>query len=665
MNLILSNIKNNKWNIIILSVVIIAGFLIRIKGLGRWPLAHDEFLFIRSVENILSNGLPEFEGGGLYLRGILQQYFTALLLLIGVKGETAGRIIPVIANLLTIPPLYMLAKRFSNKAVALSVVFLFLFSTWEIEMARFARMYAPFQAVFIWYIYFLTRYLFDNKEKFIWYAAILSVISFLTHEGGIFILLFNFIFLFWQTDQRKFSLRFDFGNKRTLLLTLSFIIIFVSGYLFLRNDSKLDPVNLYSPPVLEYLNTKYGETIEPFFLVSNLSLVWIIPLFLIIIPGIYFFYKILTAKQFSAEAKFSLILILFFSYLNQFGLALIIFLCFSLMGWIKVNTGNINNIRIFWVIIILVFSFWILYLISGSSIKPENLEAGLPGKIKFYLLQLFNYPDLYRLTWMFIGIFTKFIILSAIILTAGFVFEFIKDESFNIEKFLLLTIIIFSVGTTFFTIRATSRYLLMLYPLLLFLIIQIPYKITTYYLPEKKNLIKYFPAFITAFIIFISEDFNYYHLKNIDQPDINFRTIYQYPLNEHYYRREDCRTPAEYINKNATEADIIIANQSYFDYYLDRLDYMYVNYREGKFATASIFKGTKERWTNADLIWNENDLADKINNSKTTVWLMARDYVFVNFPYYKQLQKYIVFEGIDKTVQVYKIPPYQNIEFNN
>ena len=51
------------------------GIFFRFWGLGTSPLSVDEYYFSKSVYNILEKGIPLHEaGGGLYLRGLLQQY---------------------------------------------------------------------------------------------------------------------------------------------------------------------------------------------------------------------------------------------------------------------------------------------------------------------------------------------------------------------------------------------------------------------------------------------------------------------------------------------------------------------------------------------------------------------------------------------------------------
>jgi hypothetical protein len=166
-------------------------------------------------------------------------------------------------------------------------------------------------------------------------------------------------------------------------------------------------------------------------------------------------------------------------------------------------------------------------------------------------------------------------------------------------------------------------------------------------------------------IIFISEDFRYNHLVNIDSKEINFRLVYNETLTDHYYPRWDTKTPSEFIKNNSKPEDIIISNQSQIDYYLNRLDYMYINYTEGRFYSTSLLHGTKERWTNAGLIWNEKDLVEKINSSSSVVWLIGLERILKKLSFYNELKKYFIFEGVDKTIKVLKIPAKENLSLKS
>ncbi len=66
------------------------GVYSRFSGLGVWPLTTDEYFIVRSVDNILQHGIPEFNCGGYYMRGLTLQYLIASLLALGTQPEFAA-----------------------------------------------------------------------------------------------------------------------------------------------------------------------------------------------------------------------------------------------------------------------------------------------------------------------------------------------------------------------------------------------------------------------------------------------------------------------------------------------------------------------------------------------------------------------------------------------
>ncbi|MFX0195013.1 MAG: hypothetical protein ACFFCW_02730 [Candidatus Hodarchaeota archaeon] len=89
---------------------------------------------------------------------------------------------------------------------------------------------------------------------------------------------------------------------------------------------------------------------------------------------------------------------------------------------------------------------------------------------------------------------------------------------------------------------------------------------------------------------------------------------------EHYYLRMDHRTPAQIINEYLQNGDIVISTLGRTDYYLNRLDYYYCDYREHDFSSISACSGKMERWSNAKLIFMEDALWDILENHPSTVW---------------------------------------------
>ncbi len=178
---------------IVVAAALLAGLYGRFVGLGLWPLGVDEFYISRSIDNILRTGLPGFSCGGYYNRGVLYQYWVAGVRLFGLTPELAGRSVAAVCSLAVLPAAYLLGRRIHGSLTGCLAVIILSVSIWEVEMARFARMYAPFQAVFAWYLICYLRYIADpRRSAFVWMVA-LSVIGALTWEGGVLLAVGNLL----------------------------------------------------------------------------------------------------------------------------------------------------------------------------------------------------------------------------------------------------------------------------------------------------------------------------------------------------------------------------------------------------------------------------------------------------------------------------------------
>ena len=160
-------------------------------------------------------------------------------------------------------------------------------------------------------------------------------------------------------------------------------------------------------------------------------------------------------------------------------------------------------------------------------------------------------------------------------------------------------------------------------------------------------------------ILGVSEDFNLNHLINIDSEKVNYRINYTYDQKDHYYPRWDTRTPAEIINKHARPSDIIITNEQVNDFYLKRLDYVYVDYR-GNMSGVSATQGKKEIWTNASLIYDDKRLINLLEQYKERKWVIINTVWGIRFlkndNFFNEFKKYIFYTNPDSSAIVYKIP---------
>ena len=673
MELIFKN-KSKLLLIIILFLTILAGLYFRLKGLGRYPLAVDEYYIMQSVQNILNFGLPKFHFSGFYNRGILFQYILAPLLLLGLKPEFAGRIIPAICNIVTLIPLYLLSKKISGKILASAIIFIFCFSVWEVEIARFARMYTPFQMIFMFYIYSLYKNLIEGDKRGLKWLLILSFISIFVYEGSIFLCILNFIPLIWNSERKTFDISRLFKLKSKMTYLLLSIIILAAGYAFLKINfrylgspqNELLPLNL---PETNELNDEGGAFRIPRLLILTLSSSRLF-LFLYIIPIlaiVFSVYKVLKKEDIDLSGKFSFLVLISLSILNLFGLAIVLSILFYLIEWIKRKDIKAG---IFYVLIpiLLNFIYWTFFVLKTNKWKfyfPNITFRGSGDIIRVVWKEFLNYPYFYETFVLFrdtIPVYTY--IISGLILL-GLVLLFIKKEEKDYKFRILFALFIFLIimvnilNLTYFE----TRYFFFLFPLILILVYSSLLKFITLIVHQNKLSMWAF-MIIVFLILVISGDSNLKHLFKIDSKEINYRTEFTYAQQRHYYPRWDTRTPAEIINKNSKSGDVIITNHQVNAYYLNKCDYVYVDYRSIRFGGVSMDYGKKERWTGANLIYDDTSLINLLFNNDNTKWLIINTLWDINYlkkdNFFNEFKKYSVYVNSDSSAILYKIPSKMN-----
>jgi hypothetical protein len=192
--------------LIAVAAAVVAGIYFRFLGIGTWPFAYDEYYIFQATQFVRDSGLPAFPCGGYYARGLLLQYLAAPFLSLDLPPEGVIRSITVLSNLLLLPAVYLLGNRIGGTRLAAGnriggtrlaavVTIVMCLSTWEIEMARFARMYAPFQTLFLWYCYHAYRLVEDQDWNRWKWLMLFSVLGPLVWEGGISLAVLNILVL--------------------------------------------------------------------------------------------------------------------------------------------------------------------------------------------------------------------------------------------------------------------------------------------------------------------------------------------------------------------------------------------------------------------------------------------------------------------------------------
>jgi hypothetical protein len=647
--------KNKILFLSFLAICIFLAFYFRVIGLSNGGFSNsDEYYIVKSVHNILEYGIPKYPLGGYYVRGLIYQYFSALLILTGIKDEFALRIIPVIFNMLALPALYLLGKKIGGKIIGVSILFLFCFSILEIEYARLARYYAPFQTIFIWYMYCFYKVVVEKDSKNFNWMLILSIAGVLMYEGGIFLVVLNFIpFILLKEKISFIKMAYSIVIMIGALVYLNFGFRNYGVDNYLPTDVKFKIASGFAPIDLPYLFIKTFSNIY-------LYLLWIIPLTAVIIYGFY-----IDKAENEKRIKFIFLTLALLSLFNLYGILFILFLILYLISWIKIDHLKSKSFYYLLILLSLNFIFFTVYSLTTKTwitFFPEESSISI-NKIFWVFI---NYPNFYEK--IFLPWYSALPILTFILfLFIAFYFLIRFKSKTKAEEvyaganiLLAVTIILICLVALLKTPYNDVRYTFFIYPLLLLLLLFSMKSIAEFLASDRKIALGIFILCFLTFVL-VSSDFNLKHLLKIDSNEIRFRSIYE-PVRENiYYFQEDYISPADIINKNMSNEDLVVTTQAPIEYYLKKLDYNYINYNDGEFTIRSRMRGQKEVWTNARLIYKESDLFNLLKNSKATIWLsnfsnrrpgVSPEERRIN----DEFSKYLYYVNFDSTINVYKIP---------
>ena len=178
---------------LVLVIALAIGLFGRLRGLGDYPLAVDEYYFIQSVKAILKYGVPSLDTGGYYPRGLLVQYLTAAAVLVFGDSAFAYRLPAAVFSIATVPLAYIYGKRLSGVEGGIALTVMLLISSWEIEFARFARMYSALQFFTLLFFVALESSLDRARGWRIYAPHVILVLARLAHEFGILLAPFLFV----------------------------------------------------------------------------------------------------------------------------------------------------------------------------------------------------------------------------------------------------------------------------------------------------------------------------------------------------------------------------------------------------------------------------------------------------------------------------------------
>jgi hypothetical protein len=594
---------------VVAALAVAAGIFFRFWELGGAPLAVDEYFFGTSILNIAERGWPGFDCGGLYTRGVLVQYLTVPLLWLGAELEFATRFWPAVASLISIVAVWRIARLAGGILTAAIAATLVSLSVWEIEFARFGRMYSPFQAVFLWYVYFQILHLARGSNKARWAYLTLSALSILVYAGSSFLLAFNFLAVVWP------------GKRWSVSHLIVAIALLAVGAAFFMTDSRHlgVPTELVPPTAV----AESGPALP-----LNIPDTPDFPL-LIAVLGLFFFGSVLLRYRSVTLASHPSILYWMLTVLSfcfgffalGFGLmiaALLLRLPFPVEStrWTRSHA---------YLSLLVLLAIWSGVLIALFSLDSDGSRINVQRAMDY----MFNYPDLYHFVvrpWLqAIPVTTVLLALLAapqlwILLSPRHQPE---SEGLATQRYIAASLILlFMLAALFRQPYTITRYTYFLYPLLLvFTAASIVHWSSSLLKDPRLRAVGMFAPFLLLCVL--AEDFRLNHLIRINDPEFRYRTSYEDKLAEHYYIRWDFRAAALFVNERLAPDDSVIVFDQPLPHYLKRTSGIYIPEGSNKQSMVSGCGGKFDLWSNKPLL-DTADVYDLIQHTRGDVWLIVR-----------------------------------------
>jgi hypothetical protein len=580
---------------IVAAAALLAGLYGRFVGLGLWPLGVDEFYISRSIDNILRTGIPGFSCGGYYNRGILYQYWVAGVRLLGLTPELAGRSVAAVCSLAVLPAAYLLGRRIHGSLAGWLAVIILSVSIWEVEMARFARMYAPFQAVFAWYLICYLRYIVDPRRSALMWMVALSVIGVLTWEGGVLLAVGNLLAVVLARGNERLQ---PADWKRLVGLVVLLALLYLVG----TNDfrGQVEEVSVHAGATAGAAG--HGQQlVAQGWAALRAHIVWAcawLALFAFACVSLRWILSYL--PRWLAAAGLGVALLAAAAHVFTITLGVLALLLVS--GLIDWRDFTDRRARYFTSALAAFFLFWLAYEFSAGGAGARSIEL------------LFGFPDVYDAVIRPWG-HTVPVLSVVLALALGYLYlrSVLTREAGATPIAVLLSLIIvitLMVGAKPAE-RIETRYTFFLYPLLIVLAVS-----ASLLLLEGLRVLRRLPTTLSAafcaavpLLCFgATEDFQPRHLAAVDSAAVNFRAGMSAVLAAHYYPRNDMRAVAQWLTAHVAAGDIVITGIPNLDEYYDGFDYFYLDAEDSRYEAYVCRDGRTDRWTNHPLLFPEDRL---------------------------------------------------------
>lgn len=624
------------WRVIWLATMAVAavvalvliGLRARVVALGDRPLGVDEYYFLTSIRSILAHGVPEHGGGGYYTRGILVQYLTAPLVSFLPNPHLALRIPPMLFGLGSVVLGYRLARRHVGELSAVAFALALFMSSWAVEFSRFGRMYAGFQFFFLLFLLAFDTSIRNGlgASKSAYLPLLVSVVAVLCHETAVFLAPLLFVpVLFWRPG--------DTPPSRDVVRYAAFsMAVALAMVLFVRFDWRYvgiaDPYpGDYRPDFTSALRLPafpfFGGGLSP-------SVLLLLPLGSFAVAG-----TILTGLRWRGIAVGGA---------HYLATAAVLFAAFHQLAVVALSLGVLAlryplfrargrewaSVRIAVAASVALSGVWlglgVLDVLTGTG-ERWVAAASAPSLVAAFRRTYLGWPDFYGslyvvwhrdLPWVGLLVLISLSVLLVRSLKASPARALVTHPAAQAGYFLVPLACLAAP-------EESTRYAYFAYPLFLLL----PFLLAAALLkaggaggagPGRRILAALVPLGLFAG----AGDFDLRHLLQIDSEAVSFR-VGRYEGRERlWYPMRDYRSPAEFVEQQVREGDVVVAAQvPPVSAYLRRDHVVYVGRESHNFAAVSRAGGTRDLWSGRRMLTQPSELRS-LTATAPRVWIVQR-----------------------------------------
>jgi hypothetical protein len=237
--------------ILILLLCLLVGFALRFYTFDQKSLWMDEVHTFNDSRDDFRNQIKFFKENPTFLHPPLFFILTHQLYPFP-KPERDLRIIPLIFGTLSIPMIYLLARRFSP-SIALPCAFSLTFMTYHISLSQDGRSYSLLLFLGMTGLYFFMKHLQTSKKRYLVLVALFFSALFYTSYSSIPFIALSQILWFYRPDgeTKKPTLSsFLTLNGLILLLCLPWILFVVLNY---KGQTNMEIRHIESPGSFLYI----------------------------------------------------------------------------------------------------------------------------------------------------------------------------------------------------------------------------------------------------------------------------------------------------------------------------------------------------------------------------------------------------------------------------